>query len=133
MSSGKKKKPKSKPASGLPIIPMLIGMLIVFALMAGGYYVMGQRKTVSGYNDSVTKIQEALKTHNPESPGGPLKLAEIAPLVSGNPTVTRESKEGVDYAVYTWPGGISPVGFRLAIEKNGPIEEVAALKTFGAE
>ena len=94
---------------------------------------MGQRKTVSGYNVSVTKVQEALKARDPDTVEGPIKLSEIAPLVSGNPVVTRESKDGVDYAVYTWPGGINPVGFWLTIEKNGPHEEVLELKTFGAE
>ena len=112
---------------------MLLGMLIVLGLMAGGYYVMGQRQTVSGYNASMTKVQEALKARDPDTVEGPIKLSEITPLVSGSPAVTRETKEGVDYAVYTWPGGINPVGFRLTIEKNGPIEEVLELKTFGAE
>jgi len=133
MSSGKKKKLKSKAKSGLPIIPIILGLLIVSALLAGGDYVLGQRKTVTGYDSSVARVREAIRMHDPESVQEALKLSEIEPLVTGNPTVTRETKEGAEYAVYTWPGGMTPIGFRLKIEKNGPIEEVTELATFGAQ
>jgi hypothetical protein len=134
MSSGKKKKPTKKSASGASILPIILGavagVLIVGALIWGGMSVMGQRKTVAGYDTSVTKITEALRTRNPESPEGALKLSEIDALVTGGPTVTRETKEGAEHAVYTWS---SSVGFRLKLEKNGPTDEVVELVTLGAK
>ena len=134
MSSGKKKKTIKKSSSGASILPILLGavagVLIVGALIWGGMSVMGQRKTVAGYDSSVAKITEALRTRDPESPQGALKLSEIDALVTGAPTATRETKEGAEYAVYTWS---SSVGFRLKLEKNGPTDEVVELVTLGAK
>ena len=134
MSSGsnKKKKSKNKPAAGFPILPVLIGVLIVGTLLGVGYFVLGQRKTVSGYDTSVTQVTNALRTRDPESVQGALKLSEIEALVTGNPTVTRETKDGAEYAVYTWPSTLKPIGFRLKLEKNGATDEVAELITLGA-
>ena len=137
MSSGKKKKSSKKPAPGTSLLPIVLGavlgLVIVGGLIWGAMTVLGQRKTVSDYQASVTKITEALKTRDPESPAGALKLSEIEALVTGTPTVTRETLEKSEYAVYTWSGGASPVGFRLKLEKNGSLEEVAELVTLGAQ
>ncbi len=134
MSSGKKKKTANKSSRGASILPIILGavagVLIVGALIWGGMSVLGQRKTVAGYDSSVAKITEALRTRDPESPQGALQLREIDAMVTGGPTVTRETKEGVEHAVYTWS---SSVGFRLKLEKNGPTDEVVELVTLGAK
>lgn len=130
MSSGKKKKKKQTPASGrFPIIPALIGLVVVAALIGGGIWVMGQRKSVVGYAESVTAVTSAIKARDPESPAGSLKLSEVAGLIQGAPEMTRETQDGAEYAVYTWPGSVQKTGFRLKIEKNGPIDEVVELVT----
>lgn len=132
MSSGNpKKKSKNKPAAGFPIVPVLIGVLIVGTLIGVGNFVLGQRKTVTEYDTSVTQVTNALRVRDPESVQGALQLSEIEALVTGNPTVTRETKDGAEYAVYTWLSTLKPIGFRLKIEKNGATEEVAELITLG--
>ena len=134
MSTGKKKKSTQKTPQGSSILPIILGavagVLIVGALIWGGMSVMGQRKTVVGYDTSVAKITEALRARDPESTQGALKLSEIDAMVTGAPTVTRETKDGAEYAVYTWS---SSVGFRLKLEKNGPTDEVVELVTLGAK
>ena len=92
--------------------------------------VLGQRNSVVGYDETVAKITEVLKTRDPESTEGSLKLSEIEALVTGTPTVTRETQDGADWAVYSWS---SSVGFRLKLEKNGPTDEVVGLDSFGAK
>ncbi len=136
MSSGKKKKTKSskKPSSGPSMLTMVIGavagLLVVGALIWGLMSVLGQRKSVVGYDATMAKITEVLKTRDPDSTDGALQLSEIEAMVTGTPTVTRETKDGTDYAVYSWS---STVGFRLKLEKNGPTDEVAELVSFGAK
>ena len=134
MSSGKKKKSSKKSSSGKSILPIVLGAvagLVLFgALIWGAMSVMGQRKVVVGYDASVTKITEAIRSRGDESTQGLLKLTEIDAMISGKPTVTRETKDGADFAVYSWS---SSVGFRLKLEKNGPIDEVVELVTFGAQ
>ncbi len=134
MSSGKKKKSSKKTNTGKSILPIVFGavagLVIVGALIWGGMSVMGQRKTVAGYDTSVKSITEALRTRDPESTQGALKLSEIEAMLTGAPTVTRDTKDGAEYAVYNW----SPaVGFRLKLEKNGPTDEVVELVTLGAK
>lgn len=137
MSSGKKKKSSKKSSSKNTIVLVALGVLagvaIVGALIWGGLTVSGQRKTVASYHASVTKITEALKSRDPESIQGSLQLSELEALITGAPTATRETQNGKECAVYTWPGGVSPIGFRLILEKNGTREEVVELVTFGAQ
>ena len=134
MSSGKKKQSSKKSSQGSSSLPIVLGAvagLILFgAIIWGAMSVMGQRKVVTGYDASVTKITEAIRSRDPEQMQDLVKLTEIDALISGKPTVTRETREGVDFAVYSWS---SSVGFRLKLEKNGPIDEVVELVTFGAK
>lgn len=133
MSTGKsknKKKPKKSSGGGFPIVPIIIGAVVVAGLIVGGMFLMKERGSTKEYDASLTKIREQLN-RDPDTAQGPLKLSEVPALVSGNPTVTREMKDGADYSVYQW-GDSGRVGFRLRIEKNGPIEEVTELVTFGA-
>ena len=134
MSSGKKKKSSKKSSSGKSILPIVLGAvagLVLFgALIWGAMSVMGQRKVVVGYDASVTKITEAIRSRGDESTQGLLKLTEIDAMISGKPTVTRETKDGADFAVYSWS---SSVGFRLKLEKNGLNDEVVELVTFGSK
>lgn len=134
MSSGKKKKSSKKSSQGSSNLPIVLGAvagLILFgAIIWGAMSVLGQRKVVAGYDASVTKITEAIRSRDPEKMQDLVKLTEIDALITGKPTVTRETKEGVDFAVYSWS---SSVGFRLKLEKNGPIDEVVELVTFGAK
>ena len=132
--SGKKKKVQKK--AGFPVAAVLagvVGMAILFGLMGGGYYVWKQRQKIAGYDASITKVSEALRVHNPESPDGALKLSEVEPMIVGKPVVKRETKDGADFMVYTWREGSRPVGFRLEIEKNGAIEEVVEMATLGLD
>ena len=137
MSTGKKKKSSKKSSQGSPILLIVLGavagLVIVGALIWGGMTVLGKRKLVAGYQASVTKITETLKARDPESTQEAVKLSEIDAMITGTPTVTRETKDGAEYAVYTWGGGGSGVGFRLQLEQNGSLDEVVELKTFGAE
>lgn len=132
MSTGKKKSKKSKKPSGggFPFVPIIIGAVVVIGLIVGGMFLMKERGSSKEYDASLTKIREQLN-RDPDTAQGPLKLTEVPALLAGNPTVTRETKEGADYSVYQW-GDSGRVGFRLRIEKNGPIEEVTELVTFGA-
>lgn len=134
MSSGKKKKSSKKSSSKPSPLPLILGVIagvfVMVALIWGGMSVLGKRNTVAGYDASVAKITEALRTRDPESPQGALKLSEIDAMVTGGPTVSRETQDGADHAVYTWS---SAVGFRLKLEKNGPIDEVVELVTLGAK
>lgn len=140
MSSGKRpipgKKKKSKKKAEFPwaaVIAGVVGMVIAFSLMGGGYYVWKQRQLIAGYDASVAKISEAVRNHDPETNHEGLKPSDIEPLIEGNPEFTRETKDGIDYLVYTWRGGSSPVGVRLKLEKNGSLEEVVDMATLGAE
>ena len=134
MSSGKKKQSSKKSSQGSSKLPIILGAvagLILFgAIIWGAMSVLGQRKVVTGYDASVTKITEAIRSRDPEQMQDLVKLTEIDALITGKPTVTRETREGVDFAVYSWS---SSVGFRLKLEKNGPIDEVVELVTFGAK
>lgn len=131
MSSGKsKKKSKQSSGGGFPIIPMIAGAVVVAGLIIGGTFVMRERGSAKEYDASITKITEQLK-RDPDTAQGQLKLTEVPALLSGNPTVTRETKDGAEYSVYQW-GSNRSLGFRLRIEKNGPAEEVMELVTFGA-
>lgn len=133
MSSGKSKK-KSKKASsgsGFPVIPILAGIVVVAGLIWGASFVMKERGSTKEYDASVTKIKEQLN-RDPDTAQGQLKLTEVSALLSGSPTVTRETEGGVDYSVYEWGTG-RKVGFRLKLEKNGPHDEVTEIATFGAE
>lgn len=131
MSSGKsKKKVKKSSGGGLPIIAMIAGAVVVAGLIIGGTFAMRQRGTTKEYDATIARITEQLK-RDPDTALGPLKLSEIPALVTGNPKVTRETKDGVDYEVYQWDS-VQQVGFRLKIEKNGPTEEVVELITLGA-
>jgi hypothetical protein len=132
MSTGKKKSKKSKKPSGggYPIVPIIIGAVVVVGLIIGGMFLMKESGSTKEYDASIAKIREQLN-RDPDTAQGPLKLTEVPALVTGNPTVTRETKDGADYSVYQW-GDSGRVGFRLRIEKNGPTEEVTELVTFGA-
>ena len=134
MSSGKKKKSSKKPASGTSLLPIIVGsvlgLVIVGGLIWGAMTVLGQRKSVVGYDATLAKITEAIRTRDEESTAGLIKLSEIEAMVTGTPTVTRETKDGTDYAVYSWS---STVGFRLKLEKNGQADEVVGLDSFGAK
>ncbi len=134
MSSGKKKKSSKKSSSGKSILPIVLGAvagLVLFgALIWGAMSVSKQRKVVAGYDASVTKITEAIKSRDPELGQGLVKLPEIDAMITGKPTVTRETKDGADFAVYSWS---SSVGFRLKLEKNGLNDEVVELVTFGTK
>ncbi|RLS34515.1 MAG: hypothetical protein DWH81_15400 [Planctomycetota bacterium] len=140
MSSGKRpipgKKKKAKKKAEFPWVPVLagvIGMVIALSLMGGGYYVWSQRQHIAGYDSSIAKISEALRKHDPEVTPEGLKPSDIEPLIEGKPEFKRETKDGVDYMVYTWRGGSSPVGIRLKIEKNGAMEEVVEMSTLGLD
>ncbi|MFO1004526.1 MAG: hypothetical protein U0929_01095 [Planctomycetaceae bacterium] len=140
MSSGKRpipgKKKKAKKKAEFPwaaVIAGVVGMVIAFSLMGGGYYVWKQRQLIAGYDATIAKISDALRNHDPEVTRDGLKPSDIEPLIEGKPEFTRETKEGIDYLVYTWRGGASPVGVRLKIEKNGSLEEVVEMSTLGAE
>ena len=140
MSSGKRpipgKKKKAKKKAEFPwaaVIAGVVGMVIAFSLMGGGYYVWKQRQHIAGYDATIAKISEALRNHDPETNPDGLKPSDIEPLIEGKPEFTRETKDGVDYLVYTWRGGTSPVGVRLKIEKNGSLEEVVEMSTLGLE
>lgn len=134
MSGGKKKKKsKENSSSGAWIVSLIGGLLILTLIGAGGYYVIGQRKAIVGYDESVAKVTEVIRSRSEDSVQGAVKLEEIAPLIVGNPTVTRETKNGKDFSTYTWAGGVNPVGFRLLIEKNGPIDEVVEMSTLGQQ
>jgi hypothetical protein len=140
MSSGKKpipgKKKKAKKKKEFPLIPVLagvIGMVIALGLMGGGYYVWNQRQHIAGYDASIAKISEALRNHDPETTAGGLKPSDIEPLIEGTPVFKRETKDGVDYLVYTWREGARPVGFRLKLEKNGATEDVVEIATLGLD
>ena len=134
MSSGKKKQSSKKSSQGSSSLPIVLGavagLILLGAIIWGAMSVMGQRKVVTGYDASVTKITEAIRSRDPEQMQDLVKLTEIDALITGKPTVTRETREGVDFAVYSWS---SSVGFRLKLEKNGPIDEVVELVTFGAK
>ncbi|RLS53918.1 MAG: hypothetical protein DWH91_13185 [Planctomycetota bacterium] len=134
MSTGKKKKSKKSTSSGngFPVRSIILGLILLAVLIAGGMWLAKQRQAVVGYDESIAKITEALRSRDPESAQGPLQLSEVAALLSGNPETTRETKDGSDYAVYTWPGN-RKVGFRLKLEKNGPTDEVVELATLNAE
>ncbi len=140
MSSGKRpipgKKKKAKKKAEFPWVPVLagvIGMVIALSLMGGGYYVWSQRQHIAGYDSSIAKISEALRKHDPEVTPEGLKPSDIEPLIEGKPEFKRETKDGVDYMVYTWRGGSSPVGIRLKVEKNGALEEVVEMSTLGLD
>lgn len=133
MSTGKsksKKKSKKSSEGGFPIVPIIIGVVILAGLIIGGMFLTKERGSTKEYDASITKIREQLN-RDPDTAQGPLKLTEVPALLAGNPTVTREAKDGAEYSVYQW-GDSGRVGFRLRIEKNGPIEEVTELVTFGA-
>ena len=140
MSAGKRpipgKQKKAKKKAEFPWVPVLagvIGMVIALSLMGGGYYVWSQRQHIAGYDSSIAKISEALRKHDPEVTPEGLKPSDIEPLIEGKPEFKRETKDGVDYMVYTWRGGSSPVGIRLKIEKNGAMEEVVEMSTLGLD
>ena len=139
MSSGKRpipgKKKKTKKKAEFPwaaVLAGVVGMVIAFSLMGGGYYVWKQRQLLAGYDATIAKISEVLRRDPEVNPEG-LKPSDIEPLIVGKPEFTRETKDGIDYLVYTWTGGSSPVGVRLKIEKNGSLEEVVEMSTLGLE
>lgn len=135
MSSGRSKSKKKSSKSSSPIVPILFAMIsgaVVIGLIAfGAKWVMGQRNATKEYEASIAKISEQLK-RDPDQPAGALKVSEIPGLISGTPTVTRETKDGGDYAIYRW-NSAQEMGIQLKIEKNGPFEEVTEMKTLGAQ
>ena len=134
MSTGKNKakiKKKSRGKSNpLPmILAMVAGAVVVAGLVFGGNWVLQQRGIAKDYEASMSKIREQLQ-RDPDSAQGMLKLSEIPSLLAGNPTVTRETKDGSDYSIYRW-GSAQQMGFRLKIEKDGGVEEVVELESLG--